>query len=107
MVVRIQMEGNPCTKDAMIRTIIRAAEFLGLPRETADGLEHWTGNTLRINGAQGLAAAGLDTWAIQLLGRWGSTAVLGYIREAPLITIPSWAQRVGRNQTLDSVVADW
>jgi len=25
---------------------------------------------------------GLDTWAIQLLGRWGSTAVLGYVRDA-------------------------
>ena len=40
---------------------------------------------------QGLSIAGLDVWAIQLLGRWGSQAVLGYIREAPLASAPRWA----------------
>ena len=37
---------------------------------------------MRATGAQGLARRGLDPWSIQLLGRWGSDAVRGYIREA-------------------------
>ena len=67
----------------MAATIGRAAAFQRLPAQTPDGLQRWTGHSLRVTGAQGLAAAGVDTWAIQLIGRWGSEAVLGYIREAP------------------------
>ena len=31
-----------------------------------------------------MAAAGIDVWRIQLHGRWGSSAVLRYVRSAPL-----------------------
>ena len=43
-----------------------------------------SGHTLRVTGAQGLTRLGFPLWAIQLLGRWGSDAVKGYLREAPL-----------------------
>ena len=42
------------------------------------------GPSLRVGGAQSLAVAGLDTWTIQLVGRWGSEAVLGFARDASL-----------------------
>ena len=51
-----------------------------------------------------MAKAGVDVWAIQLLGRWGSSAVLGYIREVPLELAATWAARAARTMTLDEVV---
>jgi hypothetical protein len=43
-----------------------------------------TGHALRVTGAQGLARAGLTEHLIALVARWGSDAVLRYIRSAPL-----------------------
>ena len=83
--------GNACTKQGMVDTVRAAAHYLGLPPCAPDGLPCWSGHSLRVGGAQGLSIAGLDTWAIQLLGRWGSQAVLGYIREAPLASAHRWA----------------
>ena len=65
----------------MTQTIVKAAQLLEAPTITADGSEIVSGHSLRVSGAQGLARLGLDTWAIQLLGRWGSDRVRGYIRE--------------------------
>jgi hypothetical protein len=31
-----------------------------------------------------MALAGLEIWRIQIFGRWGSSAVLGYIQDAPV-----------------------
>ncbi|CAK0883768.1 unnamed protein product, partial [Prorocentrum cordatum] len=86
-------EGKVCEKDAVVATIRAAAEALGLPAVSADGLYLWGGHSLRVSGAQSLARAGLDIWLIQLLGRWGSDAVLGYIRAAPLAVSTTWALR--------------
>ena len=66
----------------MCDTIIHAAGLLRVPLVSADGSERVTGHSLRSTGAQGLAGRGLDPWAIQLLGRWGSDAVRLYLREA-------------------------
>ena len=44
-----------------------------------------SGHYLRVCGAQGLTRRGLDLWAVQLLGRWGSLAVQGYVRDAHLL----------------------
>ena len=58
-----------------------------------------TGHSLRPTGAQGLARLGLDVWAIQLIGRWGSAAVLGYVRESAAGPEAALARRaqLGRN----------
>ena len=50
------------------------------PTVSPDGSEAITGHSLRVTGAQGLARFGLDAWTIQLIGRWGSAAILRYIR---------------------------
>jgi hypothetical protein len=43
-----------------------------------------TGHSARVAGAQRLAAAGVPAWRVQAFGRWGSMAVLKYVREAML-----------------------
>ena len=67
---------------------------------TAGSPEGMTGHSLRVGGAQSLAVAGLDTWAIQLVGRWGSEAVLGYVRDAPLAMSHTWPTRASTGPTL-------
>ena len=96
--------GKVCTKEAMAGTVSVAAVSLGVPTETATG--KITGHTLRVTGAQGMAAAGLDLWAVQLLGRWGSAAVKGYVRDAHLAQAEAWAMKVKRNQDLDEMAAE-
>ena len=85
--------GNPCQKDAVVATIRVAAQLLGLPLVSSDGLQIWTGHSLRVGGAQSLTRLQLDSWVVQLLGRWGSDAVLQYIRDAPLAWSHLWAQQ--------------
>ena len=43
-----------------------------------------TGHSGRVTGAQRMARSGLSEWRIQAFGRWGSNAVLRYIRGALL-----------------------
>ena len=97
-------DGSAVTKDRMVATIVEAARRLEVPLAAPDGSARVSGHSLRVTGAQGLAKAGLDVWAIQLLGRWGSAAVLGYIREVPLELAATWAARAARSMTLDEVL---
>ena len=43
-----------------------------------------TGHSCRVTGAKRMALAGHPIWTIQVFGRWGSKAILGYVREALL-----------------------
>jgi len=74
--------GRPVSKESVVQMITVAAATLGVPRASADGSMRLSGHTLRTTGAQGLTALGLDTWAVQLVGRWGSSVVAQYTREA-------------------------
>ena len=67
----------------MIRTVVQSS---GGGAKDAEG--HWviSGHTFRITGARTLATWGLDQITMQLLGRWGSSAVLGYLAESPLLS---------------------
>ena len=76
--------GRVCTKEGVAATIRRAAYLLGQPTHDSGGLVLHTGHALRVTGAQALARAGLSEHQISLLARWGSAAVLKYIRTAPL-----------------------
>ena len=53
-----------------------------------------TGHSGRCTGAQAMAAAGVSEWRIQVFGRWGSSAVLRYIREAQLALSANLAREV-------------
>ena len=76
--------GGVCTKAGVTATIQDAASQLGQPLRDGGGLPLHTGHALRVTGAQGLARAGLTEHLIALVARWGSDAVLRYIRSAPL-----------------------
>ena len=95
--------GRPCSKEAMAAAFLHAADLLGVEHESPDGSEAITGHTLRVTGAQGLARMGLDLWAIQLIGRWGSSAVQGYVRAIPLERAVAWASLAARNWELPNL----
>ena len=94
--------GEVVEKEAMAHTIREAARLLGLPLSSPDNAEQITGHSLRATGAQGLARAGLDLWAIQLLGRWGSEAVKTYVRQAALDRATTWAARATKQLAEDA-----
>ena len=68
---------EPCTKREVVLEVRRLAV-----RTLTQGLP--TGHSMRVTGAQRLAAAGVEEARIALFGRWGSAAVRGYVREALL-----------------------
>ena len=73
-------------------------------KETNGLLQKVAGHSLRVTEAQGLAKLGLDTWAIQLLGRWGSGRVRGYIREVQLERSSLWATEASKRIELETLV---
>jgi len=97
--------GGVCTKAAVTATLVAAADLLKVPRAAPDGTERISGHTLRATGAQGLAKAGLELWAIQLLGRWGSDSVRLYVREAHLARSEEWARRALQTRSLTDLAA--
>ena len=70
-------QGTVVNKASMTATIVEGARRLGMAVRTADGSHRVTGHSLRVSGAQGLTRRDLDLWTVQLLGRWGSSAVHG------------------------------
>ena len=98
--------GDVVNKEAMSETIVEAARRLKVPTSAPDSSARVSGHSLRVTGAQGLARAGVEVWAIQLLGRWGSDTVLEYVREVPLELSTSWAAKVARQHALDAVLRD-
>ena len=97
-------EGAAVSKESMVATIVEAARRLQVPLATPDLSARVSGHSLRVTGAQGLARAGVDVWAIQLLGRWGSATVLEYVQEVPLELSTAWASRAARAVTMDDVL---
>ena len=98
--------GKAASKNAMVQTFLRAASFLGIASESADGSQHISGHSLRTSGAQGLSRMGMDTWAIQLLGRWGSTTVQRYIRDAASSAEAARARRHALTRSLQNLRED-
>lgn len=80
----VSRSGTYCTKDGVVAVIRWAAGKAGQEVTNLDGEHLLSGHTFRITGARFLSSIGLDAITIQLLGRWGSDAVLTYLAEAPL-----------------------
>ena len=68
----------------MLATVEKAASLLGVPLVAPDGTERVTGHSLRCTGAHGLASLGWHLWTVQMMGRWESDVVKGYLGDAPL-----------------------
>ena len=99
------VDGSTCAKEAVTETIVQAAKFLAVPLEVPDQSERVSGHSLRATGAQGLARAGLELWAIQLMGRWGSDAVKLYVRDAFIEASEGWARKVVGQTDLSELVS--
>ena len=100
-------DGAYCTKAGVVETIRVASQRVGMSYKDADGNHRLSGHTFRITGARFLAASGLDPITVQLLGRWGSNAVLSYLAEAPLMSMsqrmkPLESQRLDRCENLEN-----
>ena len=93
-------DGMTVKKAAVVLTIQELATRAGLNPRRSDGLNRFSGHSLRVEGAQQMARAGLEPMLICLFGRWGSSAVLSYLREAPLSTSSSWSTRTARANQL-------
>eukprot|EP00435_Cladocopium_sp_Y103_P067914 s724_g30.t1 len=98
-------QGNYCTKAGVGQTIRIAAQRSGMEVTDPDGGHRLSGHTFRIIGARFLSAAGLDPITIQLLGRWGSNAVLTYLAESPLMSLKHRLKPL-ESQRLDQVRRD-
>eukprot|EP00435_Cladocopium_sp_Y103_P026632 s1576_g6.t1 len=76
--------GRVCSKQSVVDTIRKAVDMAGGSAKDTSGNWRISGHTFRITGARTLCRWGLDPITIQLIGRWGSSAVLTYLSEAPL-----------------------
>ena len=89
----------------VIRRVI-AATGQSLERPDANGrpLQRFGGHSLRVAGAQLLAASGIPLQLIQLLGRWTSLAIQRYTQEAALAVVPDVSEQVLRGRDLFSML---
>ena len=71
-------DGSRSQKAEVVKFYTDLAVWDGQPRG------HFTGHSARVTGAMRMALAGHSEWMIQVFGRWGSSAVLRYVREAIL-----------------------
>ena len=96
--------GTAVSKAAMVETNVFAARFLHVALASPDRAIRISGHSLRTTGAQGFSAMGLDSWALELLGRWGGTTVRRYIREATISSAAARARSAAMSLTLPEVV---
>ena len=85
------IDGRSATKAGWADTFQELARQLGLPLTHPNGARCWTGHSARATGAIHLAATCIDLWRIQIFGRWGSDAVLLYIRDGPVAQLDDLA----------------
>ena len=65
------------TKEAATKTLKELARRVGVEANI-------TGHMCWVTGAQAMAVAGIEVWLIQAFCRWGSEAILGYLRDGQL-----------------------
>jgi hypothetical protein len=73
----------------MVTTIEALALATGQQLVDAHGTRAFGGHTLRVTGAQLLAALGLEVMKIRIFARHGGDTILRYVAEAPLRTLRS------------------
>ena len=84
------------TKQAATSTFVVLAKAIGIDSRI-------TGHVCRVTGAQAMAATGIDVWVIQAFCRWGSAAILGYLRDTHLAPHAGLASQVARRLELTEV----
>ena len=91
-------DGTTPSKHRMVEVIRMVIGHTGqaLERPDAQGrpMQRFGGHSLRVAGAQLLAASGVPLQLIQLLGRWTSMAIQRYTQEAALAVVPDLPSQV-------------
>jgi hypothetical protein len=77
------------TKAQFVETIEHLAASTGEPLQDKDGMRLYGGHTVRVTGAQTLAAHGIEVAKIRILARHSGDTILRYVSEAPLKTLRS------------------
>jgi hypothetical protein len=80
-------EGVVPLKAKFVETFEGIALRLKLPVLTSEGTRAYGGHSLRVTGAQSLAAHGIEISKIRILARHSGEAILRYVAEAPLTTL--------------------
>ena len=85
-------DGGAVSKYQFVKCLRTTLQLAGVETTMNDAhgraVERYGGHSLRVAGAQFLAAAGIQTALIQLLGRWSSSAIERYVQTAPLSVVP-------------------
>ena len=99
--------GLHCSKPGVVsgfRALASAMSSLAIRGQGEIG-----GHTARVTGARYLAALGVELAIIQLMARHASSCIMGYVRDAPLLTITGLtkAKRAARAEQDATVVQSW
>ena len=76
--------GKAASKHRIVKLATNMAEQLGVPTVADDGRDAIGGHVFRVSGPRHLARHHVGTRLIEILARWGSDVVLGYVKVAPL-----------------------
>jgi len=79
----LDRHGMVATKATVILALEATVRGYGGPTVGANGTRHHGGHSLRVTGAQKLAATGVEIVKIMVLARWSSEVVLRYVEDAP------------------------
>ena len=76
-----------CQKDATVKAIRQVMSWVGETLTRKDGrgrdYQRFGEHVMRVAGAQFFARRGIELFMIQLYARWGSSAILKYVQDAP------------------------
>ena len=78
--------GTP-NKTKMVDMIEAIATMTGEDVMRKQGLRLYGGHTMRVTGAQTLAAHGIEVSKIRIMARHSSDAIMRYVADAPLTTL--------------------
>jgi hypothetical protein len=93
--------GQIMTHTELLLAVSEIIDFMGLKHFdlNKDGSlrRQFAEDLFRVSGAQMLARADIELYMIQLIGRWGSSAVTRYVQDAPLCRQGCIATQVARH----------
>jgi hypothetical protein len=98
--------GKVQTKIGFVAAALEACAFIGIATHHPNGAPCITGHVCRATGAMHMAANGVELWRLQIHARWGSQAILLYIKDAPMRTMASLSLETMSSKDLRSIVAD-
>ena len=79
--------GNTVSKVRMVETFEAIATMCGQELLSSDGLRLFGGHTVRVTGAQSLAACGVEVAKLRILARHSGDSIMRYVAEAPLTAL--------------------